>query len=151
MRLVILTLALMLVGCSEESPRFQPGQWSLSFKISEAQQPVFWGAGANCIDNSEAADLPAIILSQTAFGQCTANRADYKDGKFSLDLTCDGKTQTTTAPMSKVLLKGPYTATRFDSDLTAELEFDGARRQLSGTLSAYRVGACAESRQGNAS
>lgn len=151
MRLVTLTLTLGLVGCAEESPRFQPGQWSLSFKISEGQQPVFWGAGANCIDHSEAAELPAIILSQTAFGQCTSNKADYAEGKLSLDLTCAGKTTTTTAPMSKVSLKGPYTATRFDSDIIAELEFDGAIRQLTGILSAYRVGACAEQLQRNAS
>jgi len=143
--------ALLLFGCASERPPFEAGQWELNFKISEGQTPVFWGGGGNCIDENEAADLPALLLSQTPLGQCTATKADYAGGKLAIELTCDGKSAAGTGPTSRVTLTGPYTASRLDADIIADPEIPGEDRELRGILNTHRVGECAAPDQGNAS
>lgn len=143
--------ALLLFGCASEKPSFEAGQWEFSISMSEGPQRVFWGGGENCIDKAETAELPLMLLGQTALGQCTSSASNYAGGKVSLTASCDGKSAATTMPASTVKLEGTYAPTSFESRVSAQLRADAEVKKLSGTLTARRTGDCSPPRQGNAS
>jgi hypothetical protein len=142
---------LVLAGCSGERAPFQPGQWEFKIETAAEGQRVFWGGGGQCVDRKEAANLPAVILGNTAFGQCTESRSRFAGGKFEVSAACDGKSAATTMPASKVSLQGSSSETTFEAKLSARLEGETPATEISGELSAHRTGDCSESKPGNGS
>lgn len=151
MRHIALALTLLLAGCSRQPTPFQAGQWEFDVKTTADGKPAFWGGGGQCISEAEAADLPANILSNTSFGQCTSSSANLSGGKLEISASCDGKTATTTMPASKVTLNASYTPTSFEGRVSAQLKGDTPVQNMSGTLSARRTGECSAPKQGKAS
>lgn len=151
MRMMISALALLLGGCSGESTPFQAGEWKFDIDMSAEGQRTFWGGGGQCVDQKQATNLPAAILSQTALGQCTSSGSKFTGGKLGVSAACDGKAAATVMPASKVSLQGSYTPTSFEGRVSAELQGDAPVKTMSGTLSARRMGDCPDSQQGNAS
>lgn len=145
------SLALLLAGCSGESPPFQAGEWKFDIDISAEGQRTFWGGGGQCVNQTEAENLTAAILSQTALGQCTSSDSKFAGGKFEVNAACDGKAAATVMPASRVSLRGSYTPTSFEARVSAQLQGGAPVKTMSGSLSARRMGDCPDLQQGNAS
>lgn len=151
MKLMMSALALLLGGCSGDSTPFQPGEWKFDIEMAADGQRTFWGGGGRCVDQEQATNLPAAILSQTALGQCSSSGSKFSSGKLEVSAACDGKAAATVMPASTVSLQGSYTPTRFQGRVSAQLQGDAPVKTMSGTLSARRVGDCPVAQQGNAS
>jgi hypothetical protein len=136
-----------------ESVQLQPGQWEMSFEMTNVSAPGMPAGAADmmktpkttvqsCVSEAEASKPDAGFFGGKENGDCTSQGFSAQGGQISGTMTCKG---TGGAGETRVTMEGDYSPTRFNMTSRTEIKGEGLAMTMESRSTGGRLGECPDS------
>ncbi|WP_299321392.1 DUF3617 family protein [Parasphingopyxis sp.] len=144
---------LALAACSGGSESLQPGQWDMTFAVTdvsgegvtEAMRDEIAGEldrelamESTCISEAQAAAPDeSLVLNSEVISECNIGESVFENGTIDIAGTCgDG------GDGGEIAVTGTYSATGIDAEMTATIRDGGQEFSFAGNITGERTGDC---------
>lgn len=137
-------------GGGGEAVRLEPGQWEMSFEVTEVSAPGMPEGAADmmktprqtvksCVSEEEANKPDADFFQPKQESNCKTEGFAMKDGRINGTVTCQG---TGGQGATKVTMDGTYGGTAFDMTSRTEMKGEGMEMTMVMKSAGRRIGEC---------